>query len=67
MPFVKFKKKEAISIGIQALNLRLPFGEIEVLKSNMDLIKRQLGLEELKYILQVTLMMFQKLVHMLHC
>ncbi|KAL9859597.1 putative leucine--tRNA ligase [Arabidopsis thaliana] len=48
MPFVKFKKKEAISIGIQALNLRLPFGEIEVLKSNMDLIKRQLGLEEVE-------------------
>jgi len=48
MPFVKFKKKEAISLGIQALNLRLPFGEIEVLKSNMDLIKRQLGLEEVE-------------------
>ncbi|CAE5967912.1 unnamed protein product [Arabidopsis arenosa] len=41
MPFLKFKKDEAISIGPQALKLRLPFGEIEVLQSNMDLIKRQ--------------------------
>ncbi|EOA39526.1 hypothetical protein CARUB_v10008146mg [Capsella rubella] len=48
MPFVKFKKDETISIGTQALNLRLPFGEIDVLQSNMDLIKRQLGLEEVE-------------------
>ncbi|CAH8255147.1 unnamed protein product [Arabidopsis lyrata] len=48
MPFVKFKKNEAISIGTQALNLRLPFGEIEVLESNKDLIKRQVGLEEVE-------------------
>ncbi|KAG7596438.1 Valyl/Leucyl/Isoleucyl-tRNA synthetase editing domain [Arabidopsis suecica] len=48
MPFLKFKKDEAISIGTQALNLRLPFGEIEVLQSNKDLIRRQLGLEEVE-------------------
>ncbi|XP_010490186.1 PREDICTED: leucine--tRNA ligase, cytoplasmic [Camelina sativa] len=48
MPFLKFKKDEAISIGTQALNLRLPFGELDVLRSNMDLIKRQLGLEEVE-------------------
>ncbi|KAG5391708.1 hypothetical protein IGI04_021671 [Brassica rapa subsp. trilocularis] len=48
MPFLKFKKDEAIAIGSQALNLKLPFGEMEVLKSNMDLIKRQVGLEEVE-------------------
>ncbi|CAH2078422.1 unnamed protein product, partial [Thlaspi arvense] len=48
MPFLKFKKDEVIAIGTQALNLRLPFGEIEVLQSNMELIKRKLGLEEVE-------------------
>ncbi|CAL1356913.1 unnamed protein product [Linum trigynum] len=45
MPFVRFKKDEAVAIGVQALDVRLPFGEIEVLKENLELIKRQLGLE----------------------
>lgn len=45
MPFLRFKKEEAIAIGVQALNLKLPFGEIEVLQENSDLIKRQIGLE----------------------
>ncbi|KAM5550876.1 hypothetical protein ABKV19_027293 [Rosa sericea] len=48
MPFMKFKKDEAIAIGAQALDLKLPFGEIEVLKENLDLIKRQLGLQEVE-------------------
>ncbi|KAJ7944735.1 Leucine--tRNA ligase, cytoplasmic [Quillaja saponaria] len=48
MPFLRFKKDEATAIGIQALDLRLPFGEIEVLKENLDLIKRQIGLEEVE-------------------
>jgi len=48
MPFLRFKKEEAISLGAQALNLRLPFGEIEVLKENLDLIKRQIGLEDVE-------------------
>ena len=48
MPFLRFKKDEAIKIGVQALDLKLPFGEIEVLKGNLDLIKRQLGLEEVE-------------------
>ncbi|XP_061996179.1 leucine--tRNA ligase, cytoplasmic-like isoform X1 [Rosa rugosa] len=48
MPFMKFKKDEAIAIGDQALDLKLPFGEIEVLKENLDLIKRQLGLQEVE-------------------
>ncbi|MED6153398.1 hypothetical protein PIB30_101534 [Stylosanthes scabra] len=36
--------KEAISFGPQALDLRLSFGEIEVLEENLDLIKREIGL-----------------------
>ncbi|OMO58000.1 Aminoacyl-tRNA synthetase, class Ia [Corchorus capsularis] len=48
MPFLRFKKDEAIKIGAQALDLKLPFGEIEVLQENLDLIKRQLGLEEVE-------------------
>ncbi|KAK9217321.1 hypothetical protein WN943_005947 [Citrus x changshan-huyou] len=48
MPFLRFKKDEAKAIGPQALDLKLPFGEIEVLQENLDLIKRQLGLEEVE-------------------
>ena len=46
MPFLRFKKDEAIALGAQALNLRLPFGEIEVLRENLDSIKRQIGSKE---------------------
>lgn len=48
MPFLRFKKDEVISVGVQALDLRLPFGEIEVLEENLELIKRQLGLERVE-------------------
>ncbi|XP_075502384.1 leucine--tRNA ligase, cytoplasmic-like [Primulina tabacum] len=48
MPFLRFKKDEAKAVGAQALDLKLPFGEIEVLKENSELIKRQLGLEHLE-------------------
>lgn len=48
MPFLKFKKDEAMTLGAQALDLKLPFGEIEVLQENLDLIRRQLGLEEVE-------------------
>lgn len=48
MPFLRFKKAEAIAIGVQALDLKLPFGEIDVLQENLDLIKRQLGLEKVE-------------------
>lgn len=48
MPFLRFKKDETIAIGAQALELKLPFGEIEVLQENLDLIKRQIGLEEVE-------------------
>jgi leucyl-tRNA synthetase len=47
-PFLRFKKDEAVALGVQALDLRLPFGEIEVLQENLDLIKRQLGLDEVE-------------------
>lgn len=48
MPFIKFKKDEVLSIGIQALDMRLPFGEIDVLQENSHLIKRQLCLEHVE-------------------
>ncbi|KAA8545447.1 hypothetical protein F0562_020231 [Nyssa sinensis] len=48
MPFLRFKKDEAVALGAQALDLKLPFGEIEVLCENLDLIKRQLGLEQVE-------------------
>ncbi|XP_020092205.1 leucine--tRNA ligase, cytoplasmic-like isoform X2 [Ananas comosus] len=48
MPFIKFKKDETKEVGVRALDLKLPFGEIEVLKENVDVIKRQLGLEHVE-------------------
>ncbi|KAJ0976414.1 hypothetical protein J5N97_018379 [Dioscorea zingiberensis] len=48
MPFLKLKKNEALAVGPEALNLRLPFGEMEVLQENGELIKRQLGLEHVE-------------------
>lgn len=48
MPFLRFKKDEVMAVGVQALDLKLPFGEIEVLKENLELIKRQLGLDRLE-------------------
>ncbi|KAG9145217.1 hypothetical protein Leryth_008992 [Lithospermum erythrorhizon] len=48
MPFLRFKKDEVTTVGEQALDLKLPFGEIDVLARNSDLIKRQLGLEKLE-------------------
>ncbi|KAJ3708261.1 hypothetical protein LUZ61_011966 [Rhynchospora tenuis] len=48
MPFVRFKMDEAMKVGLQALDLRLPFGEMEVLRENKELFKRQLGVEQLE-------------------
>ncbi|KAJ4757913.1 hypothetical protein LUZ62_068288 [Rhynchospora pubera] len=48
MPFVRFKMDEAVKVGPQALDLRLPSGEMEVLRENKELLKRQLGVEQLK-------------------
>ncbi|CAA0820552.1 Unknown protein [Striga hermonthica] len=50
MPFLRFKKDEVKAVGVQALDLKLPFGEIEVLVENVELIKRQLGLEHLEVV-----------------
>ncbi|CAA7062461.1 unnamed protein product [Microthlaspi erraticum] len=46
--FPEIQEGRGNSSGTQALNLRLPFGEKEVLESNVELIKRQLGLEEVE-------------------
>ncbi|KAL2931414.1 Leucine--tRNA ligase cytoplasmic [Bienertia sinuspersici] len=48
MPFLRFKKDETLALGPQALELKLPFGEINVLSDNLDLIKRQLALEHVE-------------------
>ncbi|KAL3614781.1 hypothetical protein CASFOL_040442 [Castilleja foliolosa] len=48
MPFLRFKKDEVKAVGVQALDLKLPFGEIEVLAENVELIERQLGLERVE-------------------
>lgn len=45
--FLKFKKDEALAVGSHALDVKLPFGEMQVLQENVELIQRQLGLEEL--------------------
>ncbi|KAL4195499.1 hypothetical protein AMTRI_Chr05g64990 [Amborella trichopoda] len=48
MPFLRYKKGEAQTVGIQALDLELPFREVEVLHENSELIKRQLGLDHVE-------------------
>ena len=44
----KVQKDEALKLGPQALDPRLPFGELEVLADNSELIKRQLGLKHVE-------------------
>ncbi|KAL0910696.1 hypothetical protein M5K25_018777 [Dendrobium thyrsiflorum] len=48
MSFIKFKMHDALHVGVHALDLKLPFDEIEVLQENLDLIRRQLGLEHVE-------------------
>ncbi|GJM92243.1 hypothetical protein PR202_ga08688 [Eleusine coracana subsp. coracana] len=48
MPFIRFKKDEAREVGAQALDLKLPFSEIDVLRENLELIRRQLSLEHVE-------------------
>ncbi|KAL6622445.1 hypothetical protein ACP70R_032324 [Stipagrostis hirtigluma subsp. patula] len=48
MPFIRFKKDEAREVGPQALDLKLPFSEMDVLRENLELIQRQLGLEHVE-------------------
>ncbi|VFR01830.1 unnamed protein product [Cuscuta campestris] len=43
MPFLRFKKDEALKLGVHALDLKLPFGEIQILEENKELIRLQLG------------------------
>ncbi|EPS70061.1 hypothetical protein M569_04699, partial [Genlisea aurea] len=50
MPFLRFKKDEVKSVGVQALDLKLPFGEAEVLAGNSEVIARQLGLETVEVV-----------------
>ena len=40
MPFLKFKKDETLAVGPEALDVKLPFDELQVLQENVDLIKR---------------------------
>jgi leucyl-tRNA synthetase len=48
MPFIKFKKNETLDVDGYALDLTLPFGEIEVLEENAEFITSQLLLEKVK-------------------
>ncbi|PKU75434.1 leucyl-tRNA synthetase [Dendrobium catenatum] len=48
MSFIKFKMDDALHVSVHALDLKLPFDEIEVLQENLDLIRRQLGLEHVE-------------------
>nr|ADE77896.1 unknown [Picea sitchensis] len=48
MPFLRFKKDETLAVGPEALDVKLPFDEMQVLQENVDLIKRQIGLEKLE-------------------
>ncbi|KAK8914271.1 hypothetical protein KSP39_PZI023526 [Platanthera zijinensis] len=48
MSFLKFKMDDVLHVGVQALDLKLHFDEIEVLKENADLIRRQLCLDHVE-------------------
>ncbi|KAG0562416.1 hypothetical protein KC19_9G144200 [Ceratodon purpureus] len=48
MPFIKFKKDETLDVGEHALDLTLPFGEIDALEENAEFITSQLLLEKVK-------------------
>lgn len=48
MPFLRFKKDEVMALGVQALDLRLPFSEMQVFQENLELLKRQTGLEHVE-------------------
>lgn len=48
MPFVKFKMDEAAVAGASALNTKIIFDEMGMLKENIDFIKRTLDLPNIK-------------------
>jgi hypothetical protein len=41
---IRFNKDEASNVGPNALNFKLPFGEIDVMEENLELIRKNLGL-----------------------
>lgn len=45
MPFVKFRKEQAVKLGAQALDVKLPFDERKTLMDNMEYLLRTLTLE----------------------
>jgi leucyl-tRNA synthetase len=45
MPFIKFKKGEVLTVGEHVLDLKLHFGEIEVVQENVDFIAMQILIE----------------------
>jgi leucyl-tRNA synthetase len=49
---IRFNKDEASNVGPQALNLKLPFGEIDVMEENLEQIRRNLGLEHVKVLMK---------------
>ncbi|KAL6144585.1 hypothetical protein ACLB2K_055276 [Fragaria x ananassa] len=44
--FLQRKKMMAVKLGAQALNFKMPFGEIEFLQENLDLIRELIDVEE---------------------
>ncbi|KAL6137537.1 hypothetical protein ACLB2K_062829 [Fragaria x ananassa] len=44
--FLQRKKMMAVKLGAQALDFKMPFGEIEVLQENLDLIRELIDVEE---------------------
>jgi hypothetical protein len=44
----ELKKDGEAKIGVQPLDLKLPFREIRVLLQNLDFIKREIGLENVQ-------------------
>ncbi|GKA04496.1 leucine--tRNA ligase, cytoplasmic [Tanacetum coccineum] len=48
MPFIRLKKDQVRTHGVEALELKLSFCEIELLQQNLDLIKTRLGLQHVE-------------------
>ncbi|VFQ60802.1 unnamed protein product [Cuscuta campestris] len=48
MPFIRFKQDETSEFGVRALDLKLPFEEMKLLEENLELIKTQVGVENVQ-------------------
>ena len=48
MPFLRFKNDETLVAGHECLDVKLPFGEMQVMQENADLINRYIGIEKLE-------------------